>query len=330
MSTRGIVGRGLFAGLSGGAAVAIWFLLIDASQGVPFRTPALLANGLAGRDGLDISAGLVASYTLIHFLAFAVVGVSAAWLMDRLPVSPGAIMGFVLGFLLFDLVFYGSVIVTGVDVVNALGWPQVLAGNLLAGLIVMRVLHATRRESATAEWSHALADHHTIREGLVAGMIGAIAVAAWFFAFDVMQERPFFTPAALGSALFTGARSIGDIDVNALTVLGYTAVHVVAFATVGLLGAGLIRQAEDQPTILLGGLVIFVVFEALFLGLLAVVAQFLMGPLAWWSIAGGNLVATVCMGLYFWRRHPGLYQQLDSGHMFGAEDAEPDGPARAA
>ena len=59
------------------------------------------------------------------------------------------------------------------------------------------------------------------------------------------------------------------------------------------------------------------------------IAEFLLGPIAWWSIAGGNLIATVCMGLYFWRRHPGLARELDSQHMFELDETKQDS-ARAA
>ena len=37
---RGVVPRGIVAGLLGATALAFWFLIIDGSQGEPFRTPA--------------------------------------------------------------------------------------------------------------------------------------------------------------------------------------------------------------------------------------------------------------------------------------------------
>ncbi len=324
----GILGRGVIAGLLGGLSIAVWFLIVDSAQGVPFRTPALVANGLMGRGGTEVGVGLIASYTFIHFFAFGAIGIGVAWVISKFPVSPGAVMGVVLGFLLFDLLFYGSVVVTGVDIVNELGWLEVLAGNVIAGLVLMKALHGMGG-SKSAQWLHALDDHETTREGLTAGFIGAIAVAAWFLLFDTIQEVPFFTPGALGSALFLGASSMAEVQVNPLTVLGYTVVHFVAFGCTGLLAALLLRQAEETPPILLAGLVLFVVFEALFLGLMAIVAQFLMGPLAWWSIAGGNLVATLFMGAFLWRRHRGLLRELDSQYLLEQDEPRRD-PARAA
>ena len=40
---------------------------------------------------------------------------------------------------------------------------------------------------------------HPLREGVVAGLLGAASVAAWFFVLDVVNGRPFFTPAVLGA-----------------------------------------------------------------------------------------------------------------------------------
>ena len=53
------------------------------------------------------------------------------------------------------------------------------------------------------------AGRSALREGIVAGLIGAAVVALWFFVFDILRGRPFFTPGALGSALFLGSSTAG-------------------------------------------------------------------------------------------------------------------------
>ena len=52
MSTRfrGLVSRGVVAGVIGATALAFWFLVIDGSQGEPFRTPGFLGGALLGTD----------------------------------------------------------------------------------------------------------------------------------------------------------------------------------------------------------------------------------------------------------------------------------------
>jgi hypothetical protein len=306
---RSIWVRGALAGILGASAMALWFLIIDASQGAPFRTPALLAASLVGAENFETRPGLIAMYTFIHFAAFIVVGILATWVLAKMKTAPSILLGLVLGFILFDLVFYASVYVTGIDVVEALGWVEVLTGNLLAGLTIMGYLHITG-VTRSVTWFEALAAKEVVREGVVAGVVGAVAVAAWFLLIDLIQGRPLFTPAALGSALFLGAGDLAMVEVSLWTVAGYTVLHFLAFVAVGLVAAIVLGEAEERPPLILGVMLLFVVFEALFLGLLAVVAEFLLGPLAWWSIALGNLVAVLAMGIFLWKKHPKLKEAL--------------------
>ena len=41
-----------------------------------------------------------------------------------------------------------------------------------------------------------------LREGVIAGLIGAAVVAVWFLIYDAASGRPFRTPALLGAATF--------------------------------------------------------------------------------------------------------------------------------
>jgi hypothetical protein len=87
----------------------------------------------------------VATFTLIHFLAFGLVGVIVSRLLTKWQFEPHLYIGVAVGILLFGIVFFGSVIVFGVNVVRELGWAQVLAGNILAGLVMLGYLRARVR-----------------------------------------------------------------------------------------------------------------------------------------------------------------------------------------
>jgi len=50
----------------------------------------------------------------------------------------------------------------------------------------------------------AAARRSVLREGVVAGLIGAVVVAVWFLFFDLARGRPFLTPGLLGGAVFRG------------------------------------------------------------------------------------------------------------------------------
>lgn len=303
------VTRGVIAGTAGALALALWFLFIDAMAGQPFRTPAFVASVLIGLQSPTINFGLVAMYTAMHFFAFIVLGIGISWLLERTETPPHFLLGMVLGFLLFDLMFYLGVMITGVNVVRALGWPEVLTGNLIAGIALMGYLHLTG-PGTVVSWREVLQQHRVVREGLISGLIGAVAVVIWFLAIDLMQGRVLFTPAALGSAVFLGARSAADVQVTAPMVLGYTMFHVGAFLVAGFIASALISEAEKDPPMLLGLVLLFVTFEVLFFGLIAIMASWLLDSLKWWTILVANLIAAAAMGFYLWRMHPHLQEEL--------------------
>jgi hypothetical protein len=302
----GVLQRGAVAGLAGGAVLAAWFLLVDGLSGRPFHTPAFLFRVLVGSDSVSLVGAQVALYTVVHFAAFLLVGIGAAWLLERLQIVPGLLLGAVLGFLLFDLVFYLGITLTGVDVVGYLGWAEVLAGNFLAGIVVIGTVRLLGPEPEVT-WGTVLAEHQVLREGVVVGLIGAVVVAGWFLLIDIVAGRILFTPAALGSVIFHGATGEAAVQMDAVTILGYTGLHLAAFFFTGLLAAAVVALAEDRhPYILLGGVLLFVTFETFFVGVLTIVAQWLLDVIPWWSIAVGNLLAAVAMGYYLWTRHPRL------------------------
>ncbi len=311
---KNVLVPGAIAGLIGAGVVAVWFLLVDLAAGDPFRTPAMIGGALMGREDLQASPGLIAIFSVVHFLAFAAVGVGAAWALSQLERSPNVLMGMVLGFVLFNGVFFGSAAVTGIDVVGQLGWVEVLVGNLLAGIVMVSFLHqagVTKR----VDWSEALKEGTVLREGLIAGIASGFLVATWFLVVDTIQGRPFFTPSALGSVLFLGATDLNQVEVSMWVTAAYTPVHYAIFIPIGILAAAVAQQAERQPPVLIGAMLLFVAFEAFFLGLIAVVAEFLLGPLAWWNIAIGNLVAVLTIAGYLWRKHPKLAKVIASDRL---------------
>lgn len=307
--SRQVVVRGAIAGFLGATALVIWFLLIDLIEGEPLGTPAFLAGALSGLEQVEIGFRLVAAYTILHYAVFLAVGVAVAWVLDKLGAIPGVLLGFVLGFLLFDLIFYAGVLITGVDVVRELGWPQVLFGNLLAGIVIMGYLHLTGAAHVVSWWE-ILQEHRIIREGLVGGLVGALAVAIWFFLVDALMGRLLFTPAALGSALILGAGSVAEVQFSVATVGGYTLLHVIAFVLVGLVAAAIATEAEREPPLVLAFGLLFATIEALFIGIMAIFAFWLLDAIAWWTIVFGNLIAALVVGVYLWREHPALRPEL--------------------
>ena len=322
MTARRTLLHGLVAGLIGATILALWFLIIDTIAGQPFRTPAFLGRILFQMNGAGTSVAPILAYTLVHYLVFALTGVGVAWLLLRLEAWPPIVLGLVLGVVLFDLAFYLGVALLGVDIIDMLGWGEVLSGNLLAG--VGTVVYLGRSMNAAApDWLWTLAQQSIVREGVVLGVVGALTVAVWFLVVDLVHGRIFFTPGALGSALFLDVGSVADIRVNFATVGGYTVVHFAAFFVVGLVAATIAVNAERFPPLLLAGLLLFVTFEAFFLGVLAVTAEWLLGEIGWLSVGVGNLLATVAVALMLWRKHPNLRTAIKSKTLAGDDDGSP-------
>ncbi len=160
--------------------------------------------------------------------------------------------------------------------------------------------------------------HSVVREGLIAGVIGATAVAVWFLILDTIQGRPFHTPTVLGGALFSlfGPPLSESI---LLRVVGYTIFHYAVFGALGTLLVYLAHRSHREPNILAGLLVLFVAFEVGFYGFAALLSEpGILGDLGWYQIMLGNLLATVTMGTYIWRTHPLLSQDL--AHALNGEE----------
>ncbi len=149
----------------------------------------------------------------------------------------------------------------------------------------------------------------TYEEGLVAGLIGAATVAAWFLVLDTIEGRPLYTPTVLGTALFyhgAGLSAPQTIEVSLERALMFTWVHVLAFAVIGGVAAWLLELAGRDPNYGFGILLLFVIFMFGFLAAAMIFAEPVLHALAWPAILVGNVLAAAAMAAYFWRRHPDL------------------------
>ena len=112
-----------------------------------------------------------------------------------------------------------------------------------------------------------------LREGVVAGLIGAVVVALWFLVFDVARGRPLLTPALLGAAVFYGVNNPIGLHVQPSLVLGYTVIHGLAFIAFGIIAAGVIAASEREPPLVIAVVILFACFETFFLALQGALGQ---------------------------------------------------------
>lgn len=310
------ISHGVVAGILGGTAVAVFLFLVDLVQGDLFRTPAFLADALFNGGGGAAGPFMIALFTLLHLLVFAFIGAGAVLLFRWAELPQNLLLGAVYGLFASSVIFYASLVVTGAEVLPAPWWSAVLVGNLLAGVVMGAYLHWIGPRPGVAGIVHELTAHPTLREGFVAGLLGAGAVALWFLAVDAVLGQPLFTPAALGSAILAGAGGPSEVVVAPSTVAGYTLLHVAAFLLVGVAAAALAAQVEKFPPLAFGVLILFVVLEVFFVGVCAMLGAWVLEQLAWWSVLVGSLLAAAAMGTYLWRAHPVLRRQLRDGAMW--------------
>lgn len=147
-----------------------------------------------------------------------------------------------------------------------------------------------------------------IFDGAVAGILGALVVAVWFLIFDSARGRPLETPALLAATLLHGSSGAGLSLAQLVTE--YTLLHVLAFISVGIIGALLLESAEREPTMFISLLVFLGAFEVFFIAVVMFLGPVAMATLTWWGIVVGNLIATGVMLYYFLSRHPALARNL--------------------
>jgi hypothetical protein len=301
---RSVLREGIVGGLIGAAVVAIWFFVFDLLRGRPFITPTLLGSfvffGVNTPVGLTPALGPILGYTVLHGLAFIAFGVVAATMMAMSEREPALFVAFVILFAAFEVFFFGVLSVLGRAMQAALVWWSVLIGNLLASIAMLWFFFRAHRalpRTLIGSWGRVL------REGIVAGVLGAAVVALWFFAIDAIQGEPLRTPRLLGTAL------LRTTDPGT-AIVAYTMLHGVAFIGFGLLGALLIAGAERQPLLVFALVILFTAFEIFFFGAVVIMASWILDELAGWTIFVGNILAALAMLTYYFWGHRTLARRL--------------------
>ena len=141
--TTRVYQEGIVAGILGALTIALWFLVVDVVQGRPFYTPTVLGTALFGRgawpgtlESMPPSFEMVAMFTWVHLLAFAVIGVAVSRLIAMAEQHPGLGFGFVLLFVILTACFTAAAMIVAAPVLRALTLPSILVANLLAAAVM--------------------------------------------------------------------------------------------------------------------------------------------------------------------------------------------------
>lgn len=123
----------------GGSAIALFFLVVDSIAGRPLFTPSLMGSvlflGMPAHAVTEIRLDMVARFSIVHFAAFAVVGLCVTLLVhwaERHARHP--LLVFAVLFALFELGTMGVAAVLLQGVMGRLGPLLVALANLSAAL----------------------------------------------------------------------------------------------------------------------------------------------------------------------------------------------------
>jgi hypothetical protein len=136
---------------------------------------------------------------------------------------------------------------------------------------------------------------HIVREGITVGLIGAAVAMLLFLVVDVAAGVPLHTPAILGSALFYGTRSPGEVAVAMPAVLGYTVVHLAGFALLGLAVSGLFALAEREKRVLALIFMLGCCPSVIFIAMVYVLSQWMRDAMTPWIFLAGHALAGAAM-----------------------------------
>jgi hypothetical protein len=133
-----VVGDGVFAGLVGASAVALWFLAVDAVLREALYTPSMVAGALlrgtpaAAEQSVDLT--MVAAFTALHSFLFILFGIAASWIVDQFQHTPDMPL---ISIAIFVALEGGFVIATKLlvpDVAATIGHGYIVVGNAFAAV----------------------------------------------------------------------------------------------------------------------------------------------------------------------------------------------------
>lgn len=310
-----LIAHGIMGGVIAGAVVAAWFLAVDFAVSQPFHTPALLASIVLGEEFTGPWPRLVAIYTILHFGVFTSLGLAAAWLLKLIDVEPGLIVGALSGVAVLNAVHYGALFLVRTNLLTVVPVQHVFAANLLAGMVMMAYLHRALRSAAPFGWN-VLKAHPVLYDGLVTGLVGAAAVAFWFFMIDTLAGTPFRTPATLGSAILLGARGVDQVRLNLGVMAAYSFLHVAAFVLVGVAFAWLVSRGGRAAQLWVRAAVTLALLEGLFFGTVMIVSGWILAALGSLALLVANALAVLTMALWTGRtRRAAGFVPAEPGHL---------------
>jgi hypothetical protein len=134
-----------------------------------------------------------------------------------------------------------------------------------------------------------------IRDGLIAGLLAGFVLAGLFYFYDLGQGAPLQTPAFLWGAIIRG----GEADPTTSIIVGYTILHFIVWAALGLFACALVAWTRLPRNILIGAAYgLFACSIVFYLGLIRAPAGLVLAAPGWPAVFFGNALAGIAMFTY--------------------------------
>ncbi len=161
---------------------------------------------------------------------------------------------------------------------------------------------AVDRRRTPRDGASPLADF--LYDAFYGGAIGGSTVALVMAVVDAAVHEVLYTPSLLGSVLFQGVDPATVTEVRMEMVALFTVVHLVTFGVLGIVISAMVQRMHALA--LHPGLVAFIVFVVLEMGILLADQTILQGAVAqiglgWISLA--NVLTGFAMGLFLLAAH---------------------------
>lgn len=170
-------------------------------------------------------------------------------------------------------------------------------------------------------------NHSVVREGFIAGVIGAAIVAVWYFVVDLAAGAPLRTPQMIGQLLLHGNGGF-DRAVSPAAVLVATLFHGAAFVLLGIALTAVVHLAVREIAWRMGLLIGLVIAAGFASGLIFAVTPATGERFSSWIVIGGSLLAVAGMASYLWKRHPLLAASFRDVALGDETESPPHPPLR--
>ena len=147
-----------------------------------------------------------------------------------------------------------------------------------------------------------------LKDGMIAGLVGALTIALWFLVIDTIAGRPLYTPTLLGTAFFHPEADLSSpalLKASLDVAFQYSVFHWITFTVMGAVASFCLRLAAGESHLGFGFLLFFALFVVFEFGFRFVRAGVFSQQvdIAWPMVLIGNLLASAVIGAYLLLRH---------------------------